>query len=86
MRAPRPLYLEAFRGTEDRIMLQTQSTPGVLVAATSRLDELDLWCKPVLGIIIDDAGAARLVTQIVTEDGRDVQTRRGADASRPVKK
>jgi hypothetical protein len=74
------LYLEAFRGTEDRIMLQIQSTPGVLVAATSRLDELELWCKPVPGIIIDDAGAARLVTQIVTEDGRDVQTRRGADA------
>lgn len=66
------LYLHAFHGTPDRVLLQVQSTPGVMVAATSTLENVETWLEPVRGIVIDDAGQARLVTEIPDRNGHVV--------------
>jgi hypothetical protein len=58
------LYLDAFHGRADRVLLQIQSTPGVMVSATSTLERIESWLEPIRGIIVDAAGKARLVREI----------------------
>lgn len=61
------LYLDAFHGRADRVLLQIQSTPGVMVSATSTLKRIEPWLEPVRGIVVDDAGEAHLISQLVDE-------------------
>lgn len=73
------LYLDAFHGRPDRVVLQLQSTPGVKVSGTSELENVKSWLEPVRGIVVDDAGAARLVAQESGKKG-NITTRLGANA------
>jgi hypothetical protein len=73
------LYLDAFHGRPDGVLLKLQSTPGVMVSATSDLENVKSWLEPVCGIVVDDAGAARLVTQESSKEG-NITTRLGANA------
>jgi len=61
------LYLDAFHGRPDRVLLQIQSTPGVMVSATSTLERIEPWLEPVCGIVVDAAGEARLVRRLVDQ-------------------
>jgi len=72
------LYLSAFEGTQDRELLQIQSTPGVMVSATSSLDQIEDWLEPIRGIVIVESGEARMVTERVIDN--HIVTNLGANA------